>query len=503
MIPEAFVSALSQLTAPFNLLLMAGGVTIGCVVGILPGLGPPIAVTVCLPFTFYLTPIQAFSLLLGVYSAAVFGGSVSAITLRIPGTGAALATVADGNAMFRQGRGGEALGLALVGSIFGGIFSAIVLSFTAPFLARFAIKFGPREYLAVTIFGVLIVGRVSHGSLLKGVLMAAVGMFLTTFGVDYLNGNTRYLFGRYELYSGLPLIAVLVGVFAVSEVFMLSETLKGKPNRGKQRLRTMLPSLKSLFRMRAALIRSAIIGTVIGIIPGEGAAIGAFLSYSEAKRTSKHPERFGEGEPEGVLAPETANNSTVGGALVPTLTLGIPGSPAAAVLLGAFLIQGLNAGPRLMTDAPELMYSIFVGLFMINIMMMGIGLVAIRYSASVTRLPSQYVVPLVMLLCFVGAYSINNDSFSVFVMLGAGVFGYIVRKLDFPIAPLAIGFVLGPLLETSFRQSIMVSQGSVATFFASPIALSLYGLLLFVFLWQPVRDLIRRRRGSPAEEQSD
>lgn len=502
MVPDAFVVAMTQVISPMNLLLMLAGVVFGTVVGILPGLGAPIAITVCLPFTFYLAPIQAFGLLLGVYSAAIFGGSVTAITLNIPGTGAAFATLLDGNTMFRRGRGPEALGLALVGSVFGGLFSAVVLAFTAPVLAKFAIKFGPREYLAVTIFSVMIVGRVAEGSLVKGMLMAAVGMFLTTFGADPLNGKIRYLFGRYELYSGLPFIAVVVGIVAVSEVFMLSETLMvARPGAG-ERLKTVLPTLKQLFKMRGTLLRSAVIGTVIGILPGEGGAIGAFLSYSEAKRKSKNPDRFGNGEPEGVLAPEVANNATVGGALVPTLTLGIPGSPAAAILLGALLIQGLTAGPRLMREAPELMYSIFVGLFIINFMMMGVGVIAIRYSAGIVRVPSQTLVPLVMLLSFVGAFSSNNDRFSVFVMLCAGIFGYVIRKLKFPIAPFAIGFVLGPLLEKSFRQSIQISQGDVATFFGSPIALSIYGLLLFVFIWPPIRERIRGRRRVTSGRQS-
>ncbi len=491
---EAFLSAILQLIEPLNLLLLVGGVSLGCIIGIMPGLGAPIAITICLPFTFHLTAIQSFSLLLGVYSAAVFGGSISAITIGIPGTGAALATLADGNTMAKQGRAGEALGLALVGSVFGGIVSAVILAFTAPFLAGFAVKFGPREYLAISIFGVMLVGRVAHGSLLKGMLMASVGMFLTTFGVDYINGNTRYMFGRYELYSGLPLVAVLSGIFAISEILILSEKTFKKKLVKDELVKTNMPSFKFLLKKKMTLLRSSLIGTLVGIIPGEGAAIGAFLSYSEAKRASDHPETFGYGEPEGILAPETANNATVGGALVPTLTLGVPGSPAAAVLLGAFYIQGLNVGPRLMKEAPELMYSIFIGLFLINIAMIFIGRIAVRYSAKVSNVPTPYVVTVVSLMCFIGAYAIGNNSFAVLVMLISGLFGYVIRKLDFPIAPLAIGFVLGPLLEKSFRQSIQISQGSVGEFFNSPIAIVIYIILLFVFLWQPIKDKLFHKR---------
>ena len=487
---EAFLSAVLQLISPLNLLLLVSGVGVGCIVGIMPGLGAPIAITVCLPFTFHLTAIQSFSLLLGVYSAAVFGGSVSAITLGIPGTSAALATLADGNAMAKKGRAGEALGLALAGSVFGGIVSAILLGFTAPFLAGFAIKFGPREYLAISVFGIMLVGRVSDGQLMKGLLMAAIGMFLTTFGVDYINGNNRYMFGLYELYGGLSLIAVLSGVFAISEVMMLSEKLYQKPDKPNEIIHTKLPSFASLLKMKATMIRSTLIGTMVGVIPGSGAAIGAFMSYSEAKRASKHPENFGKGEPEGILAPEIANNATVGGALIPTLTLGVPGSPAAAILLGAFLIQGLTAGPRLMVEAPDLMYSIFIGLLIINVVMIFVGRVAIRYSSKITDVPSPYIVVVVMLMCFIGAYAAGNSTFGILVMMFSGVFGYIIRKLDFSFAPLAIGFVLGPLLEKSARQSVQVSQGSIVEFFNSPIAIVIYVILLFVYLRPVVKKLL-------------
>jgi len=366
-------------------------------------------------------------LLLGIYSAAIYGGSISAIAVGIPGTGAAIATVLDGNNMFKQGRGGEALGLSLTGSIIGGLFSAVCLALIAPFMAQLAAKFGPREYLAISVFGLIVVVRVAGQSLPKGLLVGALGIFLTTWGLDELNGTERYTFGSYHLYEGLPLVPFLVGLFAMSEVLIGAERAARKVDFSMESLTVTLPGLKMLNRLKDVILRSSIIGTVIGIIPGEGAAVGAFFAYSEAKRHSKTPEAYGTGMPEGIVAPETANNATVGGALIPTLTLGVPGSPAAAVLLGALLIQGLTPGPKLFTDEPDLMYAIFIGLFIINLLMMGIGLVAIRFAAHLIRVPTAVIVPTVLLLSFVGIYSVSNSFFNVSVLLGAGILGYVVR----------------------------------------------------------------------------
>lgn len=482
---DALILALSQLTQPISIALLIGGIVIGLVIGVLPGLGPPIAIALTLPFTFYLDPVPSLILLLGIYSAAVYAGSISATAVGIPGTGAAIATVLDGHKMFKAGRGGEALGLSLTGSIIGGLFSVVCLAFIAPLLAEVAIKFGPREFLAISVFGLVVVVRVAGESLAKGLLVGAIGIFLTTWGLDELNGAERYTFGSYHLYEGIPLVPFLVGLFAMSEVMISAERALAKVKFSQTSLIVKLPSLRSLQRMKDLLFRSSVIGTLIGIIPGEGAAIGAFFSYSEAKRRSPHPERFGTGIPEGILAPETANNATVGGALVPTLTLGVPGSPAAAVLLGAFLIQGLAPGPRLFADRPDLMYSIFIGLFLINVLMMFIGLAAIRFAARLIMVPTTVIVPTVMLLCFVGIFSVSASLFSVGIMLSAGVLGYVVRKLGYSIAPLSIGFVLGPILEDSLRQSMVIADGSVALFFGSPIALGIYAVLALTILWTP------------------
>ncbi|MEP1354199.1 MAG: tripartite tricarboxylate transporter permease [Tateyamaria sp.] len=488
----ALLSALGLLADPFTMLLLVLGIVLGLIIGILPGLGPPIAIALALPFTFYMEPVPSMMLLLGIYSAAIYGGSISAIAVGIPGTGAAIATVQDGHKMFKSGRGGEALGFSLTGSIIGGLFSAVCLALIAPLLADLAVKFGPREYLAISVFGLVVVVRVAGQSLSKGLLMGALGLFLTTWGLDELNGTERYTFGSYHLYEGLPLVPFLVGLFAMSEVLIGAERAAQKIDFDAASLRVKLPGLKALGRMKDVIMRSSIIGTIIGIIPGEGAAVGAFFAYSEAKRRSKEPEKYGTGIPEGILAPETANNATVGGALVPTLTLGVPGSPAAAVLLGALLIQGLTPGPKLFSEEPDLMYAIFIGLFIINILMLFIGLVAIRFAAQLIRVPTAVIVPTVLLLSFVGIYSVSNSFFNVGVLLGAGILGYGVRKLGYSIAPLSIGFVLGPILENALRQSLTIADGSATEFFNTPIGLTIYAALALTILWGPITSRLRK-----------
>lgn len=305
--------AFANLTDPLTLLMLVVGIILGLVIGILPGLGPPIAIALALPFTFYMDAVPSLILLLAIYNAAIYGGSISAVAVGIPGTGAAIATVIDGNAMFKKGRGGEALGLSLTGSIIGGTVSVVCLTFIAPILAQVAIKFGPREFLAISIFGLVVVVRVAGANLFKGLLVGGIGIFLTTWGLDELNGAERYTFGTYHLYEGIPLVPFLVGLFAVSEVLIGAERALQKVRFDRTSLTVKLPGMKALSRLKGNLMRSSLIGTIIGIIPGEGAAVAAFFAYSEEKRRSREPEKFGTGIPDGIVAPETANNATVRG----------------------------------------------------------------------------------------------------------------------------------------------------------------------------------------------
>ena len=461
---------------------------------------PPIAIALALPFTFYMDAVPSLILLLAIYNAAIYGGSISAIAVGIPGTGAAIATVQDGNAMFKAGKGGEALGLSLAGSIIGGLVSVVCLTFIAPILAQVAIKFGPREFLAISVFGVVVVVRVAGANIFKGLLVGALGIFLTTWGLDELNGAERYTFGTYHLYEGIPLVPFLVGLFAVSEVLIGAEKAFRKVKFDQTSLTVKLPGMQTLKRLKGNLARSSLLGTIIGIIPGEGAAVAAFFAYSEEKRRSKEPEKFGTGHPEGIVAPETANNATVGGALIPTLTLGVPGSPAAAVLLGAFLIQGLAPGPTLFDERPDLMFSLFIGLFIINILLLFIGLVTIRFAAKLIMVPMTVIVPVVLLLSVTGIYAVSNSLFNVGVLLASGVLGYVVRKLGYSIAPLSIGFVLGHILENSLRQSITIADGSIAEFLNTPIGLCIYAALILTIVWGPAMSWIKGRSARKVED---
>ncbi|MGD8561468.1 MAG: tripartite tricarboxylate transporter permease [Desulfarculaceae bacterium] len=489
----AFIEALTQLIQPLNIGLLILGVGLGIIIGIIPGLGAPLGIAIALPFTFYISPIQAFSLLLGIYSGAIYGGSVSAIMLGIPGTPPAAATLMDGYPMMKAGRGGEALTYSLVGSVIGGLFSTVCLMLIAPVLATFAMQFGPSEYFALGVFGIMVVGKVAGDNVFKGFIMGALGIFLTTFGIDPVNANMRFTFGSVDLYAGISFIPLLVGLFAVPEMMFKCEDLAQRVL-PKSALNVKLPGVKALYRFKNVLLRSAIIGTIVGIIPAEGGAVGAFISYGEAKRCSKEPEKFGQGAPEGVLAPETANNATIGGALIPTLTLGVPGSAAAAILLGALMIHGFTPGPRLFSEAPDLMYSIFIGLFIINIIMLFLGMGAIGSAAKIIKVPDRIIIPVVLLLCFLGSYSIKNSMFGVWVMLWAGLFGYIMRKFGFPIIPCVLGFVLGPMIEVNFRQALTISDGNWLVFIDRPISLIIYGLILLTFVSQPLMDFIKRAR---------
>lgn len=493
--PAALMLGIDQLFTPLTLLLLVFGVSIGIVIGVLPGLGPPVALSLALPFTFTMEFVPSIILLLSIYSASIYGGSISAIVAKIPGTGAAVATAQDGNALFKQGRGGEALGLSLTGSVIGGLFSAVILLIFAPLLAQLASEFGKREYLAVSIFGLAVVVRVAGASLWKGLAMAGIGIWLTTWGLDPITGDDRYTFGSYQFYSGIKLMPFLIGIFAVSEVFVGADRALRKIEFDSSSLRIQIPGWKRLGELKNVIMRSSVVGTVIGIIPGEGAAVAAYYSYAEEKRRSDDPDSFGKGSTIGVLAPETANNATVGGALLPTMTLGVPGSPAAAILLGAFMINDLTPGPLLFEERGDIMYAIYIGLFLINIVMMVIGYFAIRAAAQIIRVPQTIVLPLVMLLSVAGIYATEGSLFAVGTLLAAGVFGFIIRKLGFSVAPLVIGFVLGKIFEDSFRQSITISQGSIWEFFNTPIGLVIYFLLFLTLFGAPIWGFIKKRLG--------
>lgn len=486
--PEFLLEALSQSFAIGNLLLLFLGVVIGIIIGILPGFGPPLGIALALPFTYYLIPTQAFSLLLGIYNGAMYGGSITAVLIGVPGTSPAAATVLDGHPMLLKGKGAEAMNLSLVGSVFGGLFSTVILVIVAPFLAAFAMRFGPAEYFALGMLGITVVGKVSGTSALKGILMGALGLLLTTVGFDPVSGEARYTFDIVQLYNGIPFIPLLMGLFAVPEMLIRAEKFDGHTAKDIQ-CTYKLPDFKAIFKHKALMVRSAIIGVLVGIMPGGGGDIAAFLSYSEAKRISPTPEKFGQGMEEGVIAAETTNNATVGGALIPSLTLGVPGSAAAAVLLGAFMVHGMTPGPRLFQEEPVLMYSIFIGLFLINFMLLVAGCLFIRYAVKFILVPVQLVIPIVLLLCFIGSYASQGSIYGVWVMIISGAAGYVLVKFGFPVIPCILGVVLGPLIENSFRQALILSDGDPSALIMRPLAIIIYILMILnlfggnIFAW--------------------
>lgn len=482
----------TTLIAPINLLIMNLGLAVGIIIGALPGLTPVLAITVLLPLTFGMEPITGMFLLLGAYCGGIYGGSITAILINTPGTPAAAATLFDGYELTKKGRAGDALKTALVVSTIGGLFSCIVLMFVAPQLARVALKFGPPEYFAITLFGMTIVVSISGKEMLKGLIMACLGLLISTVGIDSTEGVARLTFGLRQLYSGLAPVTVMLGTFAVCEV--LNKSLAGVNCAAADEAITKATiTWREILKYWKTILKSSVIGTFIGAVPGTGAAISAFFAYNEAKRTSKHPETFGKGELEGVVAPETANNACTGGTLIPLLTLGVPGDVITAVMMGALVMQGITPGPELFVNQKFWVYSIMAGLAAVNIFMYVQGTFFIKGFAKVTRVPFTVMVPILMVLCTIGAFAVSNKRFDIYIMLAFGLIGYILSRFNFPMPPMTIALVLGPLVESNLRRSLVMSAGDVGIFFTRPISLVFIIIIVLSLAYPPVRNAIQAK----------
>lgn len=463
------------------LLAMTCGIAIGVIIGAIPGLGPSLAIALLIPVTFTMQPIPAMLLLLGVYQGAIFGGSISAILLNVPGTPSAAATAIDGFAQARQGKAGRALRLALYASVFGNVFSCLVLMALAQPLAAVALDFGPAEMAVLMVFALLVIVLFGGGSRLDALIMVLVGVCASTVGLDPISGAPRFTFGSFAMENGFQLIPVLIGLFAMSEVFVQLRE-KGESKAAETSLPELRPahvSLLEMWRMRVTLLLSSVIGTFVGILPGIGSTVPAFMSYNLARSRSAHPEEFGQGADEGIAASEAANNAVTGGALVPMLALGIPGDAVTAVILGAFMLQGLAPGPFLFRDYGTEVYAIIEALLLSAIPTVIIGLLLFRLAVHVIRIRPRHLFPAITILAIFGAYSVNNNLFDVWIMLGAGILGYLFRRSNFPIPPLLIGLILGTPLEQSIRQALLTSGSSYAIFVGSPIAI---GFVLLICL---------------------
>ena len=443
------------------------GVFIGVIVGAIPGLTTPMAVALTLPFTFTLSPVTGILLLLGVYKGGIYGGSITAILINAPGTPAASCTVLDGYPMAKRGEAKRALDIALYSSCVADFISNIALILFAGVLASFALKFGPAEVFTLIFFSLTIISGVSGTQLLKGMASACLGLLLATIGMDLVYGTNRFIFGQTDLLAGLNFIPVLIGLFAVPEIlnFFCKEQIKLEKNP----LAGIGASIKDFFRCFKTIIRGSFIGVILGAIPGIGAAPSAFLSYSEAKRTSKNADNFGKGEIEGVAAAEAGNNGVAGATMIPLLALGIPGDVITAIILGAFMIHGLRPGPLMFNENIELIYAIFMGIMLSSIYLFGIGKICIKFISKISDIPHRILFPVVLILCIFGSYAVNNSTFDIAVMFLMGILGFVMLKLNIPTAPFLIGFILGPMLEDSFRQSLLISRGSYAIFFSTPI----------------------------------
>lgn len=496
---DTFATGFMLFLSWWNVLAIFVGVAIGVVIGAIPGMTGTMGVALALPFTFTMNPITGILLLVGIYKGALYGGSISAILIKTPGTPAAACTVLDGYPLARKGRAGQALNMALYASCIADFVSNLSLIFFAGVIASFALRFGPAEYFVLICFSLTIIAGVSGKSLSRGLISAGFGLILATVGLDLVYGSTRFAFGSANLMGGLSFIPVLIGLFALPEIiqeYTKRQDVKAKVvDVGESRLpwSVFRRSLKTIFR-------GSLIGVILGAIPGIGGAPASFLSYSEARRTSPRGDFFGEGELEGMAASESGNNGVAGATLIPLLALGVPGDVITAVILGAFMIQGLTPGPVMFQQNLSLIYAIFCGILLSSTFMLAVGKVAIHGFVRVATIPNRILFPCVLVLCFYGAYAINSSLFDVLVMVVMGYLGYFMLRFDLPPAPFLIAFILGPMFENNLRRALLLSHGSVSIFFSTPICWFFVALtVLSVALIVRGQLRSRARRGTAAQ----
>lgn len=452
---------------PFFLLFVLAGTVLGIVFGAIPGLNTPVAIALVLPVTYSLNIPYTCGLLMGVFMGGVSGGLISAILLNIPGTASAIATVLDGHPMAKQGRGADALAIGTFVSFIGGVFSAAVLTCFTPLLSQFALQFGPWEYFGATLFALTLVITLMEGKMIKGVISTLVGLLLATVGMSPIDGTQlRFTLGNLNLAGGFDIILVVIGLYAFSEILVTVKHLKEDRQLIKyEKKKFYFPSAKDLKGQGGNILRSSILGTIIGILPGIGATVAGMFSYTQAKRFSKHPEKFGTGCVDGIIASETANNAVTGGALVPMLALSVPGDPSTAVILGAFMIQGISCGPLLITQHLDVFQTVLVAVFVANIFMYIVQAGTIRWTSKLLLVPKYILMPLIVVFCSMGAFTVNNRIFDLYMLLAFAVIGYILKDNDYPLMPMVLAFILGDLMEPYFRRSVLYYQGNLLNAF--------------------------------------
>lgn len=485
-IAQGFLS----LADPMLLFLIFAGTVFGVIIGALPGLTSTMGVALLVPVTFGMSPQMGLALLGAIYCSSTYSGAISAILINIPGTPANCCTLFDGYPMTQKGESGRAIALATSASAFGGFISIFALLFLAPPLAEFALKFGAQEYFLLALFGVSVIASLSEKNMLKGLLSGVVGLFLSIIGMHPLTGDVRFAAGMPELYSGLPIVIALIGLYSIPEVISSLSTANGVPKQTDGVDKGVFSQMIELFQYKVLTIKATIIGIIVGIIPGAGSSIASFVAYDNAKKSSKTAELFGAGSPEGIIASEAANNAVVGGSLIPTLTLGIPGNAVSAVLLGGLMVHGLKPGPALFIDNSAIVYSFIMSLFVSNLVFVPVGLFIARYGVKLIETPSSILAPLVLGLAVIGSYAINMSMVEVGLMLAVGLLGYIMKEFDVPREPMVLGLVLGSMAEGELARAFSLVHGSfpmlIKGMFTSPLSLIIISLTA-LSLWQGIR----------------
>jgi putative tricarboxylic transport membrane protein len=477
---------------PTNLLLCFFGCLMGTLVGVLPGLGPTAAIALLLPTTFHFAPVSAIITLCGIYYGAMYGGSTTSILVNIPGEAASVITTLDGYKMAQDGRAGPALGIAAFGSYIAGTLSIVGLMFLAPLLARGALAFGPPEYFSLMCLGLTILIYLASGSMIKALMMAALGLIIGCIGADMLTNVHRFTMGVPELMDGVGLIPLVMGLFGISEV-LLNIEIQVKQEILKGKIKNLLPNLQEWKDSTMPILRGSLLGFLLGILPGAGPAIASFVSYAVEKRVSRHPEKFGQGAIEGVAGPESANNAATGGSFIPLFSLGIPSNSVMAILLGALMIHGVVPGPNLVQQNPDLFWGVVASMYLGNIMLLVLNLPLIGLWVKLLKIPYAILFPLILLFCLIGAYTASNKIVDLYIMIFFGFMGYLLRKYRYEAAPLILAFVLGPMLEDALRQSLIISEGSPKIFFTRPISGSILGCTLLLLL-SPLLPKIQKKR---------
>lgn len=474
---------------PTNLFYCFLGCLLGTLVGVLPGLGPTAAMSLLLPATFHVPPVTAIIMLAGIYYGAMYGGSTTSILVNIPGEAASVMTCVDGYQMARQGKAGRALGMSALGSFIAGTIGIVGMTIMAPPLAKFALRFGPPEYFSLMCMGMVVLSFLTGASMVRSLMMACFGVIIGTVGIDTVSGSARFTFGLTDLMDGVGLVPLVMGLFGISEILL---NLEQKVDREifKTKVGGLLPTREDWIQSKWALVRGTVIGFVLGILPGGGAVLASFVAYAVEKRFSKHPERFGAGAIEGVAAPESANNAAAQSSFIPLLTLGLPSNVVMALLLGALILHGVTPGPLLLTNNPEIFWGVIASMYIGNVMLLILNLPLIGLWVQFLKIPYPFLMPMIILFCVLGSYSVANSVTDVMFMLLFGFIGYLMKKLRFDAPPLVLAFVLGPLIEYYFKSALMYSHGSFAVFFTRPISLTcltIAGIVLATSIFSVLR----------------